>query len=194
MTTNECLINGLEAALEEQPDNKALHRSIGSVINRFFKSKDNSMLVNDMIKSEPFREKRTNQASSLNNSGYSVWNGPTAEKKASPLPTYRPKPVVGRGIEETMQELEPLAPEVGNESEEETLDDNISENDFTGQDTGNELLDMTTEKYLEVYGGLANLKKFADQTLGLDFPKNASADRVVELIKQKIVNEEADNS
>lgn len=190
MTTEELLKSSLEAAVEEQPRNKVLHRAIGSVINRFYKSKDNKQFVVDCVKSESKQTTETKVA-------HIEWY-PNQEKKTISGPTFKPKTVAGSGVDITVEDIQKKAQKIDDDGQGSISNNNDDsknlENNFTGQDTGNEMLDMTTEQYLEVYGDLAGLKQFARETLNLDFANNATAEKVVALIKERIAKDaEAEN-
>lgn len=230
MTTQELLITTLEAAIEEQPQNKSLHRSIGSVLNRYFKSKENMEMVRELTSSVELGSNVTvNQGT--NNSGYVPYSSQKKTLRQQP-PTYKPKPVVGSAIDETLNDLESMLKDgdpkgedkanlpdgaavndLANENTVEPTDELTEQSDETNgegypqafkapgvwnvdakEDDQNEFLTMTTEEYLKVYGSLADLKRFAAETLNLDFPKNATADAMVTIIKDKIRSEEISNS
>lgn len=229
MTTQELLITTLEAAIDEQPQNKSLHRSIGSVLNRYFKSKENMEMVRELTSSAELGSNVTvNQGT--NNSGYVPYSSQKKTLRQQP-PTYKPKPVVGSGIDDTLNDLENMLKDGDPKGEDKAnlpdgaaandgaaINDAANENiestesdaeepadkleaipDLDGgsdeeEESENEFLTMTTEEYLKVYGSLADLKRFAAETLNLDFPKNATADAMVTIIKDKIRSEEISNS
>lgn len=224
MTTDELLVNALEAAVEEQPLNKSLHRSIGSVLNRFYKSKENLDIVRELTSTDNTLGANISVNQESKNAGYVPY---TSQKKTlqSQIPTYKPKPVVGREIDPKLKEIEEIAMKGAEGAEDEELHDEntnatVTENKNENEpekkpeaeqanqiaeqsndideiqdevSESNEFLEMSTDEYLKMYGSLANLKKFASETLDLEFARNATADVVVDLIKQKISEEDIDS-
>jgi TolA-binding protein len=201
MNTETLLKEAYTLSKKEKPGDKTLHRSIGAVILRHFKSRDNSKFVHQLGGSA-VAEATTQTATHTDSLGkkYRVYEpGMTDEQKKTSADTLSPRTAVGKGIEEKMKALGSKIQEQEEEIENEEVEEEFEEEEIGEQaeplNEGNEeqeedpMLNMTVDEFIQMYGDLPKLKLFAKETLGIKFAANSSAEKVVALIKQKIRDE-----
>jgi hypothetical protein len=196
-TTEELLKECIAKAQVEHKANANLRRSLTAVLNRFFKSRENSRFLQSVESGEyglvasAEMTASTKVADSKGNT-YKVWDGGADLQKKTSTGTLNQRPAVGSGIEDVMKELgSKITTELESEEDEETEsfdDPDQEETALSEGESSDPMLEMTVEEYMAMYGGLPGLKAFAKDTLGLKFAQNSSAEKVVSLIKHHIRN------
>lgn len=181
----------------EHKANPNLRRSLGAVLNRFYKSRENSRFLQS-VESGQYNQSSTaemtssQQVADSRGNSYKVWDGGADAQKKTSNATLNPRPAVGSGIDEKMKELgsqitEDLEIEDEGETDYSEESDQETSSETEGQ-SSDPMLDMTVDEFITMYGGLPGLKSFARETLGLKFAQNSSAEKVVSLIKHHIRN------